>query len=130
MKTNGWEAREALHSSSRRRTKRSYYPACCLTLHGGKNFECALDFGALVIPQPMSVRADGYHTRSEQDAFVLGRQPSSRVTKHPHCHYSGESLGRIVPDMFFEGQEPVEEDTSVTWTSLPLRYQKIVGSAT
>ena len=61
----------------------------------------------------MSVRADGYHTCSEQDALVLGREPSSGVTKHSHCHYGGESLGRVVPDVFFERQEPVEEEAQV-----------------
>ena len=49
--------------------------------------------GTIKIPEPEPIRSDRKNARTVEDPFVLGGEPPSGITKHPHGHDGRECLG-------------------------------------
>ena len=73
----------------------------------------AFVLGPIKIPEPESVCCDRENAGTVQDAFVLGGEPPSRITKHPHGHDGREGLGRVIPNVFLKGQVSVKVEAQV-----------------
>ena len=120
VELNRDETCQSLNPTSGGGAKCTQDPEGSLVLHGCQERDLRLSGRSSKEPEAKAIGRNRDYTEAVEELFLQGKQTTSRVAKYAHCLHSGQGLGGVEANVFFERETSIKVEAQVSPVSLGL----------